>query len=86
MRSDRRLRKKDEILAIRIPGAPPLAIAVQHLRKNPGLSLTHAGHPVRIESLPGGAHSVQVDGKPFPAHRAFWFGWFTQFPDTVLIR
>jgi len=85
-RTDRRLRKKDEILAIRIPGAPPLAIAVPHLRKNPHFSVTHAGHAVRIESLPGGTHSVQVDGQPFPAHRAFWFGWFTQFPDTVLIR
>ncbi len=57
-RTDRRLRKKDEILAIRIPGAPPLAIAVQHLRKNPQFSVTHAGHALLIESLPGGAHRV----------------------------
>jgi hypothetical protein len=21
-----------------------------------------------------------------PAHRAFWFGWFAQHPDTVLIK
>ena len=21
-----------------------------------------------------------------PAHRAFWFGWIAQYPDTVLIR
>jgi len=21
-----------------------------------------------------------------PAHRAFWFGWHAQFPDTVLVR
>ena len=85
-RSDRRLRNKDEILAIRIPGAPPLAIAVKHLLKKRALSLTHAGHAIRVEALPGGAHRVQVDGKPFAAHRAFWFGWFTQFPDTLLIR
>lgn len=85
-RTDRWLRKKYEILAIRIPGARPLAIAVQHLRKNPQLSVTHAGHAVRTESLPSGAHSAQVDGRPYPAHRAFWFAWFTQFPDTVLIR
>jgi hypothetical protein len=21
-----------------------------------------------------------------PAHRAFWFGWYAQYPDTLLIR
>jgi hypothetical protein len=29
------------------------------------------------------------DGEPaprVPAHRAFWFGWFAQFPTTLLIK
>ncbi|MEZ5354216.1 MAG: DUF3179 domain-containing (seleno)protein [Bryobacteraceae bacterium] len=32
-RHDRRLRNKDELLAIRLPGRTPLAIAVSRLRK-----------------------------------------------------
>jgi hypothetical protein len=30
---------------------------------------------------PGGAQLARV-----PAHRAFWFGWIAQYPDTVLIQ
>lgn len=33
--------------------------------------------------------SVKTDGQEFnrlPAHRAFWFGWYSQFPETRLIK
>ncbi len=85
-RQDARLRKKDEILALRLPGRQPLAISVRLLRKQPELTLTHEGSAIVIQTTPGGASSVLVDGQPFPAHRAFWFGWYTQFPNTALVR
>lgn len=85
-RPDRRLRNKDEVLVLRFPAAAPLAIAIGHLRKHPRLELQHAGQIIVIETSPAGMHKVSVKGEPYPAHRAFWFGWITQFPDTVLIR
>ncbi|MDX2266962.1 MAG: DUF3179 domain-containing (seleno)protein [Bryobacter sp.] len=58
----------------------------RHLRKHPRLELQHAGQTIVVETSPAGMQIVKVNGETYPAHRAFWFGWITQFPDTVLIR
>jgi hypothetical protein len=85
-RKDTRLRRKDEILAIRLPQRQPLAIAMAYLLKHPQFSTSHEGATIEVQTTRGGATTVKVDGKPFPAHRAFWFAWYTQFPATALIR
>jgi hypothetical protein len=83
-RRDSRLKNKDEVLAIRLAGKRPLAVAVKHLRKTPEWRYIHEGAEILIRTKPGGASLALVDGKPVATHQAFWFGWFTQFPDTVL--
>ncbi len=83
---DGRLRKKDEILAIRLPKRQPLAIAMSYLLKHPQFKTNHEGASIEVETTKGGVTTLTVDGKPFPAHRAFWFAWYTQFPSTALIR
>jgi hypothetical protein len=32
------------------------------------------------------ADSAPLQATRAPAHRAFWFGWFAQHPDTTLMR
>ncbi len=85
-RLDKRLRRKDEVLAIRLPGHPPLAIAIPFLLKHPVFETSFGGLVIKVQTTPGGLINLTVDGKPFPAHRAFWFGWHAQFPSTTLIH
>ena len=85
-RRDGRLRNKDEILAIRLAGKTPLAVAVKRLRKGGEFVVEHEGVSVSIATTRGGASEVRVDGKRVPAHRAFWFGWQAQFPGSRLVR
>lgn len=84
-RHDTRLRNKDEVLVIRLKGKRPLAIAAKFLERRPLHALEHEGVKLSIRTE-AGANQVFVDGEQIPAHRAFWFGWYAQFPETVLIR
>ncbi|MEZ5401436.1 MAG: DUF3179 domain-containing (seleno)protein [Bryobacteraceae bacterium] len=85
-RHDKRLRNKAEILAIRLPGKTPLAISVSRLRKKPDLTIQHEGARIEIATTKAGASTVMVDGRRIPAHRAFWFGWYAQFPGARLVE
>ena len=57
---------------------------VRHLDEQ--LVADEMGRPWRITE-----EALALDGDPgvrrvrVPAHRAFWFGWYAQFPDTALI-
>lgn len=84
-RRDTRLRNKDEVLVIRLKGKRPLAVAAKFLQRRPLHKLEHEGVKLTIRT-DGGANLVFVEGQPIPAHRAFWFGWYAQFPETVLVR
>ena len=91
-RNDSRLRNKDEVLAIRLPGKKPLAFSVLYLQKNSKLTYTHEGVRLEILTSPHGANRVYRGGHAgeetarLPAYRAFWFGWYAQFPNTVLVK
>ena len=84
-RRDRRLKNKDEVLVVRLKGKRPLAVSAKWLERRPVNELEHDGAKLTIRTERG-ANRVFVDGKQIPAHRAFWFGWYAQYPDTVLIR
>ena len=84
-RRDQRLKNKDEVLVVRLKGKRPLAISAKWLERRPLYELEHDGAKLTIRSA-AGANRVFLDGKQIPAHRAFWFGWYAQYPDTVLIR
>ena len=90
--TDSRLRNKDEVLAIRLPGKRPLAFSAQYLQKHPKLSYMHEGVRLEILTSSQGANRVYRGGHAgeesarVPAYRAFWFGWFAQFPNTVLVK
>ncbi len=84
-RRDKRLRNKDEVLVIRLKGKRPLAVAAKFLARRPLHELEHEGVKLSIRTE-GGANLVFSEGQQIPAHRAFWFGWYAQFPDTVLVR
>lgn len=123
---DKRLRNKAEVLVLRseILGqdAPPVAIAIDRLRREPVFSFDAAGRRFVVVTSKEGANRVyDAAGFTFavgdetgrvrdsggrtwtatpealvresgerldrvPAHRAFWFGWHAQHPDTVLHR
>jgi len=83
---DRRLENKDEIVAIRLQGKTPLAIAAKFLRKRPEFTIEHEGVTVTVKTSKGGSNIVMAGGKRIPAHRAFWFGWFSQFPESRVIQ
>ncbi len=85
-RSDRRLRNKDEVLVIRLPGKSPLAVAVRLLQRKPEYKVEHEGVSLTIQTTRAGANRVFIDGKRVPAHRAFWFGWYSQNPQARLIQ
>jgi hypothetical protein len=127
-RSDARLKNKDEVLALRVPGAggrdQPVAVSVKRLRREPVLHLDVAGRRFVVITSPAGANrvfecgterfvAVERDGDVrdaagrtwqvteaalvsrddtarrlarVAAHRAFWFGWYAQFPDTILVQ
>ena len=121
---DRRLRNKDEVLALRFDDAPgeQLAIWVVFLSVNrvyhdalgavEFVVLTDASGASRVyESAgrrftrwdaantawddTGSEWTVEEDAlegpagerlERLPAHRAFWFGWYAQYPETRLVR
>ena len=52
-----------------------------------GEVLDEAGRPWRVtEAALELAADPAVRRPRLPAQRAFWFGWYAQFPDTALIR
>ena len=125
---DGRLKNKAEVLAIRLPDAPPgtrpLAIGTAFLDEHPLHELEYGGRRLVIVTSRQGANRVfdagdvdfdrrlddgaivDTSGRRWrvyeaalvaelddvlrlprvAAHRAFWFGWYAQFPDTELIR
>jgi Protein of unknown function (DUF3179) len=91
-RTDSRLRNKDEVLIIRLRGKKPLAFSALYLEKHPKLTYIHEGVSLAILTTPHGANRVYRGGHAgdetarVPAFRAFWFGWYAQFPDTVLVK
>ena len=85
-RQDRRLKNKDEILAVRLAGKTPLAIATRLLERKPEFAYRHEGLLLTIRTDKSGANRVYVDGRQVPAHRAFWFGWYAQYPGAVLVK
>lgn len=117
---DKRLKNKDEVLVLRLPGKTPLAIAVRRLVREPVFEYEHEGERLVVVTTKAGANRVYRAGglrwrryaggvlrdeqnrewqvaedglrreserlERLPAHRAFWFGWFTQNPQGVLVR
>jgi hypothetical protein len=121
---DRRLKNKDEILAIRINGfeEEPLALSAKYLMKHPVYHDEIAGVEFVVLTDETGANrvyhtegilfkrydkkSIVVDtndkqwkvfedklvsetGRELlrvPYHRAFWFGWYSAYPDTRLVK
>lgn len=82
---DTRLKNKEEILAIRLAGRKPLAIPVRLLPRKGEFKVVHEGTEIVIHTSKQGANRAYLNGRQIPAHRAFWFGWITQYPDTVLL-
>lgn len=122
---DKRLPNKAEVLVVRQEflgsDEPPVAIAVERLRREPVFAFIASGRKLVVVSSAAGANRVYEVGnvalsfdpkagvvdanrqtwtaKPdalvsaggatlprVPAHRAFWFGWYAQHPETVLYR
>ncbi len=83
---DSRLKNKDEVLVIRLEGKRPLAIAVRLLERRPEFEVAHEGVDLTVRTGEGGSNRVYAGDRRIPAHRAFWFGWYAQFPDTVLVK
>jgi len=83
---DKRLENKDEILAIRLQGKTSLAIAAKFLQKRPEFTIEHEGVRLTVKTSKGGSNIVMADGMRIPAHRAFWFGRFSQFPESRVIE
>ena len=94
--ADTRLKNKAEVLVLRPDvlgaGAKPVAIAVDRLKRQPVFAFTSAGRSFLVETTKGGANRVFEQSpsgerlRSVPAHRAFWFGWVAQHPDTELHR
>jgi hypothetical protein len=127
-RTDRRLRNKDEVLALLVSPPEggkrrPLAFAADFLGKERLVARSFAGRELLVVTTPDGANRVYEvgphrftrilaggrlqdaqgrlyimdeealraeDGDPrvlsrLPARRAFWFGWYAQFPNTELV-
>ena len=120
---DRRLRNKDEVLALRFPEAPgeQLAIWVVFLSRNHVYHDALGGREFVVLTDRSGASRVYESGgrrftrwdtvdavwddngaqwtveegalagpagerlERLPAHRAFWFGWYAQYPETRLV-
>ena len=117
---DRRLRNKDEILALR-DGSEQLAISADYLKRHPvfqdrvgtqqfvvftdrsGANRVYQSDGIRFTAWDGDSTvfdehnrkwkmntaSLSRSGQKLdrlPAHRAFWFGWYSQFPNSRLIK
>jgi len=128
-RSDRRLKNKAEILALRLSDRDsgtdrlvPVAIAADFLARHPVYHVRLAGHDLVVVTSAEGANRVYDAGRErfrvrrpdggvedgegavwraseqaleapdgrrlrrIAAHRAFWFGWYAQYPDTLLVK
>jgi len=85
-RRDSRLRNKEEVLVVRLAGKKPLAISTRLLQSKRGYNYNHEGVPLTIQTSAAGANRVFANGQPVASHRAFWFGWYSQYPDTVLLK
>jgi hypothetical protein len=126
---DRRLKNKDEVLALLLParggGRQAVAFAVEYLRRHPVDHFTYEGLSLVVVTTTQGANRVYDAGahrfsrwkddrrildstgrtwlvteealvqdgtngavslRRRAAARAFWFGWFAQFPDTLLVK
>jgi len=121
---DRRLKNKDEVLALVFPEAPgeSLALAQKYLEKNPvhhdavgpvslvvftdpsGANRVYETGGVKFKRWDGDRTAIDRDGdswalsesllqhedgralRRLPSHRAFWFGWFSVYPQTRLVR
>lgn len=119
-KTDKRLRNKDEVLALR-EGDDQLAISAAYLKGNriyhgrmgerpfvvltdrSGANRVYETGDVRFTFLKGNIArdadgndwtvsetSLTLSGKQplkrLPAHRAFWFGWFAQYPKSRLVK
>lgn len=117
---DRRLKNKDEIVALR-DDKEQLAVAATYLKKHTVYQDTLGDQRFVILTDPSGANRVYEAGdvdfdkwdgdatatdregrqwkvasdgltaednqlKRLPAHRAFWFGWYSQFPESRLVK
>jgi hypothetical protein len=72
-RTDARLRNKAEVLALRLPGD--------------GRILDSRGRAwTTTEDALQATFEANLRLPRVPAHRAFWFGWYAQHPDTLLIK
>ncbi len=85
-RKDRRLKNKDEVLIIRLKGKTPLAIATRLLERKPVFEYRHEGAALTVKTDKSGANRVYLGERQIPAYRAFWFGWYAQFPETALVK
>jgi len=115
---DGRLKNKDEVLVVRLPGKTPLAVSARRLAREPVFEYEHEGERILVLTTKAGANRVYRTGDlrwtrdgalrdgqgrewrveeeglrreaellpRWPAHRAFWFGWYAQNPSTVLVR
>jgi hypothetical protein len=118
---DRRLKNKDEVLALTEGDSRPLAIAADFLEENPlyhdsvgdreiviltdrsGANRVYAVSDVKFVEWDRSASATDAEGvrwaldedrlesadgrilNRLPAHRAFWFGWYSAYPDTRLV-
>lgn len=85
-RKDRRLKNKDEVLIVRLQGKTPLAISTKLLERQKVFEYRHEGEELVVRTDGSGANRVYRDGQRIPAYRAFWFGWYAQFPETILLK
>ncbi len=115
---DGRLKNKDEVLVVRLPGKTPLALAARRLTRESVFEYEHEGERILVLTTKAGANRVYRTGDlrwtrdgalrdgqgrewrveeeglrwegellpRWPAHRAFWFGWYAQNPATVLVH
>ena len=123
-RLDKRLKNKDEVLALVFPKlakAKPLAISAAYLAEHrvhhdavgerrfvvltdaSGANRVYATNGLRFASWNGRDQAVDEKGRTWrvaeahltqgeerlarlPAHRAFWFGWVSAYPNTRLLK
>jgi hypothetical protein len=90
-RVDRRLRNKDEVLGLLVParggGRQAAAFDVRMLASRRTFEVEIEGRRFVIKTSEKGANRVyDAEGARVPAFRAFWFGWYAQFPETLLFK
>ena len=71
-------------------------VGANRVYESAGVSFARRREDGRLEDLQGRAWRVEEDAlvredgaerrARVPAHRAFWFGWYAQFPETELVR